>query len=46
MEPHLAIAFTLIYEDELWQIWKYSGGCGATGGQVGLSLLDKQIGFG
>ena len=34
------------HEDELWQIWKYRGGCGATGGQVGLSLLDKQIGFG
>ena len=31
VEPHLAIAFTLVDEDELWQIWKYSGGCGATG---------------
>jgi hypothetical protein len=41
VEPHLAIAFTLVYQDELWKIWKHSGGCGATGGQVG-SRLDKR----
>jgi hypothetical protein len=35
VEPHLAIAFTVVYEDELWKIWKRNGGCGATGGQVG-----------
>ena len=34
VEPHLAIAFTVVYEDELWKIWKRSGGCGATGGQA------------
>jgi hypothetical protein len=34
VEPHLAIAYTLVYQDELWQIWKYSGDSGATGGQV------------
>ena len=32
VEPHLAIAFTLIYEDDWWKIWKHNGGCGATGG--------------
>jgi hypothetical protein len=32
VEPHLAIAFTVVYEDEVWKIWKHSGGCGATGG--------------
>ena len=31
MEPHLTIAFTIVYEDELWKIWKRSDGCGATG---------------
>jgi hypothetical protein len=30
--PHLAIAFTVVYEDELWKIWKHNDGC-ATGGQ-------------
>jgi hypothetical protein len=33
VEPHLAIAFIVVYEDELWKIWKRSGGCDATGGQ-------------
>jgi hypothetical protein len=32
VEPHLAIAFTVVYEDELWKIWKRRGGCGVTGG--------------
>jgi hypothetical protein len=27
VEPHLAIAFTLIYHDELWNIWKQRSGC-------------------
>ena len=30
VESHLAIAFTLVYEDELWKIWKYSGRCSTT----------------
>jgi hypothetical protein len=29
VEPHLATAFTLVYQDEWWKIWKYSGDCGA-----------------
>ncbi len=30
VEPHLASAFTLIYEDEMWKIWKKRAGCAAT----------------
>jgi hypothetical protein len=45
VEPHLAIAFTVVYEDELWKIWKRNGGCGATGGHVGSFLLDKRSGI-
>jgi hypothetical protein len=30
--PRLTNAFTLVYQDELWKIWKHSGGCSATGG--------------
>ena len=32
VKPHLASAFTLAYEDDLWRIWKNRDGCGATGG--------------
>ena len=32
VKPHLASAFTLAYEDDLWKIWKNRDGCGATGG--------------
>jgi hypothetical protein len=32
VQPHLTSAFTLVYQDELWRIWKLSGGCDATGG--------------
>jgi hypothetical protein len=28
--PHLMSTFTLVYQDELWKIWKHSSGCGAT----------------
>ena len=31
-QPHLRTAFTLVYEDESWKIWKLSGGCDSTGG--------------
>ena len=31
--PHLESAFTVVYEDELWKIWKRSDGCGATSDQ-------------
>jgi hypothetical protein len=31
VRPHLTSAFTLVYEDELWKIWKHRGGCDATG---------------
>jgi hypothetical protein len=31
VQPHLTSAFTLVYEDELWKIWKHRGGCGTTG---------------
>lgn len=34
VEPHLVTAFTVVYEDELWKIWKRSRGCSATGGQA------------
>ena len=30
VEPHLATAFTVVYEDELLKIWKDNSGCGAT----------------
>jgi hypothetical protein len=30
VEPHLATAFTIVYEDELLKIWKDNGGCHAT----------------
>jgi hypothetical protein len=30
--PHLAIAFNLVYEDELWKIWKRSAGCDTRSG--------------
>jgi hypothetical protein len=32
VKPHLAIAFTLVYEDESWKIWKNNGACGAPDG--------------
>ena len=32
MQLQLASAFALIYQDELWNIWKRSSGCGETGG--------------
>jgi hypothetical protein len=32
VHAHLTSEFTLVYQDELWKIWKHSGGCGATGG--------------
>jgi hypothetical protein len=31
VQPHLASAFTVVYQDELWKIWKFSGGCDARG---------------
>jgi hypothetical protein len=31
-QPHLASAFTLVYQDESWKIWKRNGGCGSAGG--------------
>ena len=34
VEPHLAIAFTIVYEDELWKIWKRKGGCRPIGSQA------------
>jgi hypothetical protein len=27
VKPHLASAFTLVYEDNLWKIWKRNSGC-------------------
>jgi hypothetical protein len=30
--PHLATAFTLVYEDDIWRIWKRRDGCGAPDG--------------
>ena len=33
VRTHLTSAFTIVYEDELWKIWKRSPGCSATGGQ-------------
>jgi hypothetical protein len=30
--PHLTSAFTLVYEDDLWKIWKLGGGCDGAGG--------------
>ena len=38
VKPHLAIAFTLVFENELWKIWKYSTGCGAM--HQSRALLD------
>ena len=32
VQPHLKSAFDLLYEDDLWRIWKRSGGCGRTVG--------------
>jgi hypothetical protein len=43
VEPHLAIAFTLVYQDELWKIWKHSGGCGARDGQLGSLPWDAPM---
>ena len=43
VEPHLATAFTVVYEDELLKIWKDNSGCGAMDGQVGSSLLNKPV---
>jgi hypothetical protein len=34
VKPHLASAFTLAYEDDLWRIWKKKNGCDATGGST------------
>ncbi len=31
-QPLLETAFTPIYEDELWKIWRKTGGCAATAG--------------
>lgn len=31
VQPHLASAFTLVYQDDMWKIWKFNGGCDATG---------------
>ena len=42
--PHLATAFTPVYEDEIWKVWKYNGGCSATDGQAGSFLQDKNNG--
>ncbi len=35
VKPHLQSAFTLIYHDELWNIWINRGGCVAKGDQAG-----------
>ena len=35
VQPHLTSAFALVYEDELWRIWKNRGGCDATGRSSG-----------
>jgi hypothetical protein len=32
VQPRLTSAFTLVYQDELWKIWRNNGGCNATGG--------------
>jgi hypothetical protein len=29
VRPHLATAFTLVHEDEMWKIWRHNGGCPA-----------------
>jgi hypothetical protein len=31
---HLKTAFTLVYQDDIWKVWKYNGGCSVTGGQA------------
>lgn len=31
VQPRLTSAFTLVYEDDSWKIWKFRGGCDATG---------------
>ncbi len=32
VQSHLASTFVLVYQDELWKIWKRDAGCNATGG--------------
>ncbi len=32
VKPHLATAFTLVYEDGIWKIWRHKAGCSVTGG--------------
>jgi hypothetical protein len=32
VQPHLTSEFTVVYQDELWKIWKLRGGCDAMGG--------------
>jgi hypothetical protein len=44
VEPHLVTAFTLVYEDELWKIWKSKGGCGIVDRRVGSSSHEKVSG--
>jgi hypothetical protein len=41
VQSHLASAFTLVYQDELWKIWKHSGGCDATDGASPIAA-EKQ----
>jgi hypothetical protein len=41
VQSHLVSAFNLVYQDELWKIWKHSGGCDATDG-AGPIAAEKQ----
>ena len=43
VESHLATAFTLVYEDELWKIWRKRGGCGGINSPAKSSVLNKPI---
>ena len=42
--PHLATAFTLVYQDDIWKVWKRNGGCdGSVTGQVHSSEHENSI---
>ena len=44
VQSHLASAFTLVYQDELWKIWKHNGGCDATD-RASPIAAEKQSGI-
>lgn len=41
VSPHLQAAFTLVYQDDIWKVWKRNGGCNTTDARVNSPSGNK-----